>query len=91
MSMVEKVARALASEHILAWAGGDDAAWVDANWRWHTRSARAAIEAMEPTEAMVEEAASSYALSQGPGYMCRFDAMRAALTAARQAALEGEG
>lgn len=101
--MIEKVARAILHRQLAGFSDQyAEETWYavareerenSAAWRLAVVQARAAIEAMrEPAEGMVEEAASSYALSQGPGYICRFDAMRPALTAALTAALtEGEG
>lgn len=87
MTMVERVARALCAAN----SHDPDAHFQDATlWRLFIPLARAAIEAMEPTEAMVEAFSNHWNLHCGEGAPPSL--MRDALAAALHvAALEGEG
>ena len=78
MTMIERVARALCAAN----SHDPDVHFQDATlWRLFIPLARAAIEAMEPTEAMLERACRAYDDATGREYADR-DGMRAALTAA---------
>lgn len=57
MTMIERVARAMAENHWPVDFEGTKAGYVETHWHFHADDARAAIEAMrEPTEAMKDAA-----------------------------------
>ena len=89
MSMVEKVARAILNAH----AGDIPVHDADLQWSWWIEEARAAIEAMEPTEAMLAAARPIILKDRGSDHNGRTKAGVALdiWQAMKSAALEGDG